>query len=238
LRDKANKHLVRFTRQPKERTYLDLLRGSEAREKDEDKVTSVVELYQRFEGWLDSPGVRTVTFRHLVGARGGSSRLRQLYEADAIARLVAPEPTVDVDECARQMFNEKHSLFVKGQVDAWKEVFTEELNAVFERECRPKLARFMAHIAQNNPPGWESFAADPRSVRRAWWLAERDLADLIAERQEARVALMRLQKHVEHVEQDSQKRLSLIRDFERRLREMDARLKAATPPPAAAAASK
>lgn len=217
LRDTSHKNHLRFKRQPRQKTYRELLLGAPPEVEGESNVAPVSQLYRFFEGWLEAEGVLTVAFENLVGAKGNSSRLRQLYESDRIAALVEAGSEVQLDECVRAMFDEKHSLFVRGQAGVWRELFDRENKVVFETRCAPAVASYMQVLTRRDSPDWSRFSMDSNNLRRAWRLAERDLADALAARYAERTHVGELERRLEYTWADAEERLKVIRSLEARL---------------------
>lgn len=210
LRDQASDQYSRFSRQSAEQTYLDLLYGAPADPKLGVPVTSIVDLYGSFQGWLESPVVHSLAFGHLIGPKGDGLRLRQLYEADRLLARTGYSPQTDPDEELRLMFNPKHSLFVAGRSGQWREEFSPELVHKFEVECGLKLATYMRFLDDECPAGWDDYCGAAHTLRRAFWLAERDLADALSELANLRRETQHLGGMVQRIESDSQHRLALI----------------------------
>lgn len=224
LREPGHKNYARFARNSLQQTLRELIIGAPAEIPGESNVTSVELLFSQFEPWFTAAGVYSLAFEHLVGAKGNGSRLRQLYEADHLCQLVAPEAADRVDDLVRAMFDEKHSLFVKGQIGVWRGLLDAENQRLFAELVAPGLSSFLERIEGGEPLGWDRFILDARNLRRAWRAAERDLAEMLALRSSAQSRLRALEKKLFEALQDSDKRLAVIRRFEARVANLEARL--------------
>ena len=216
LREPGHKNFDRFKRQERQTTYRDLLAGSPSERDGESNIAPVTRVYSQFERWLDAPGVHVMAFEHLVGAKGNGSRLRQLFEADELARRIAPEPETDLDEGLRTMFDEKHTLFVRGQCGVWREEFGPEACQAFETLVRPGVQRYLDRI-ESSPAALDLYSMDPRNLRRVWRMAERDLAAALAACYVARANVTNLERLLATAHADANERLKVIRRLESRL---------------------
>ena len=196
LRDPHNKHLRRFESVPENVVYRWLLDGAAAEESPSDAVTGVVTLYRRFDGWLAHDGTEVIAFNHLVGPKGGGSRVRQLAELEKILFNLHSDFREDADENLRLMFSEKHSLFSVGQAEGWRRKLDKENREVFEREVRPRLIDYMAHLEAGFPSEWDAGEAQAELVRRAHLLAERDWVTSSRQLARCRERAELLERHV------------------------------------------
>ena len=177
LKDPQNKHLRRFESSSPSECYQSLISGSEPLCGLDDSVTSITEQYNRFHGWLSDENTSVICFRHLVGPKGGGTRVRQLVELDRIVARMNANLLKDIDESMRLMFSPKHSLFSKGQIDVWKSEFDEQTKRVFEETARPDLENYFRLLEPAYPTGYEEALLNVRYLRRALLLADRDCSE-------------------------------------------------------------
>ncbi|WP_456819230.1 hypothetical protein [Cellulomonas sp. URHB0016] len=88
-----------------------------------------VDKYRRNDWLLFHPAVAQVSFEDLVGAEGGGSEDRQRTAVRRIGDFLGAEAG---DEDVR-IFDPTARTFFRGQVGAWREVFSDEQAQTFER---------------------------------------------------------------------------------------------------------
>lgn len=95
---------------------------------------SVIEVFDKFLPWMDSPNCCTLRFEALLGPKGGLySEKEQIAELRKIANALQLDVT---DEMLLEAFNAsfgKGSVFSKGKAGAWKDYFNEEHKALFKQ---------------------------------------------------------------------------------------------------------
>lgn len=103
-----------------------------------DEIHNVNDLYNAFLLWIDSPNTLTIRFEDLVGEKGGGSLKIQYETITKIAKFL----DIKINEsrikyiCAN-LFGDTRT-FYKGQIDGWKDCFTEEHKEAF-KQCAGQL---------------------------------------------------------------------------------------------------
>lgn len=81
--------------------------------------------YQRMLWLLHHPGVYATSFEDLVGPSGGGSAEAQLRATTGLIDFLGPGAR-SPEEVVRSLYNPDAFTFFKGQIGAWREVFTDQ----------------------------------------------------------------------------------------------------------------
>jgi hypothetical protein len=93
-------------------------------------------------GWLDVPGVLTVRFEDLIGARGGGDDVRQLETVRAVAAHVdRPLSDGQAHEVTEAIWSTRSSTFRRGGIGEWREHFEPAHAELMKAAAGPALIR-------------------------------------------------------------------------------------------------
>jgi hypothetical protein len=108
----------------------------------EDVVSSVEDLWGRFEGWRSNPHTLVVKYEDLIGAKGGGDSSVQLSTIASIASHIGIQLSAEkIQYIADNIYSTKASTFRKGGTGNWKNVFTEEHVKLFKEQTGDLLIR-------------------------------------------------------------------------------------------------
>ncbi|MGP4022096.1 hypothetical protein [Actinomadura sp. 3N407] len=135
----------RFTRQPEAAVFRPILRNLPS---VSDRITYLlrdpaIPLLADFEAAISlfhHPDVCSVSFEELVGEQGGGTAARQLAAVRRVAEHVGSD--IDPEVAVEKVFNRNSYSFHRGQIGAWKEVFTVEHTRLFAARFGHLLEEF------------------------------------------------------------------------------------------------
>jgi len=189
-------------------------------------ITPLTVAFRPMMGWIHDPRVFTMRFEEIIGPKGLGSRYVQYRSFERLMNhMDLPISREELYDCIDLSYNEKHTLFVKGQIGQWNTVFSGEVLDEFHTHAGALLDELGYNEIDFAQSGLKGLNDDVERLMKCLEHAEKNL---LAERREAasmREHIKKLTNTVAHIEADSVKRLELIFKHEARIRELEAALK-------------
>jgi hypothetical protein len=108
------------------------------------------ERISRTIGWHHSNHVCSLKFENLVGSQGGGENEIQLQELRKILNFMGLKLTdYDIEALAADIFYKNSRTFHRGQVNQWKDLFSDRLKNHFKHECG-ELLRALGYEKSNS----------------------------------------------------------------------------------------
>ena len=211
MRHPEHKHHNRFrAMESDDERYSALIKGSS--QEGPDSITPMAETFRSMAGWLQDPRVFTMRFEEIIGPKGLGSRYVQYLSFEKLVKHIGfPVSTEELYDYIDSSYNEKHTLFVKGQIGQWKEAFSEGVLKVFHAYAGGLLEELGYDGREFDKAGSECINGyDTKRLARCLEHAEQDF---LAERMEV-AELRDRNKELENIcdknEEDSKARLELV----------------------------
>lgn len=92
-------------------------------------------LYLSYLGWMKEPNFITIRFEDLIGPKGGGNRKKQVNTILCIARHINYYCSQYRAEYIADSLFGRSPTFREGQIDTWKNYFTNKHKRLFKKEC-------------------------------------------------------------------------------------------------------
>lgn len=109
---------------------------------DRSGVDPIRRRMKHYAGWLHSVDC-LVRFEDLIGSNGNASSFRQKQTLEELYQAIdIPLSNGCLTKISNNLFSSKSPTFHKGQINRWKELFDEELEALFMEQAGDLLEKY------------------------------------------------------------------------------------------------
>ena len=208
-RDHKNHQFFHAMKSDEER-YLSIITGVSQKKKS---VSPINYIYKKMQGWIKNPRVLTLRFEEIIGPKGGGKREVQYRTFEKLINHI--RHPINRDELYRQVdatYNEQSTLFVKGKIGQWREVFSDKVLDAFNSHAG-YLLDVLGYSEIEQGKSAESTAFNSEDIKRLRACIENSERDFLQERQinaKKEAQISSLEAQISRLEQESKARLKEI----------------------------